>query len=119
MTYQKKIGDLGEKIAADYLQRKGYELLDQHYITRYGELDLVMSDAGSIVFIEVKTRTSVNFGMPEISITPEKIEKVQNAALLWLQAHPDAPDDCRIEALAIVLDQHSQVRDIHHFLNVI
>jgi putative endonuclease len=119
MTYQKEIGDLGEKIAADYLQKKGFELLDHHFVTRYGELDLVMSDGGGIVFVEVKARTSVCYGMPEISITPEKIEKVQNAALLWLQAHPDAPDDWRIDAIAIVLDKHNQVHDIQHFVNVL
>jgi putative endonuclease len=118
MTYQKKIGNKGEEIAADHLQDKGYQLLDYNFTTRFGELDLVALDSGSIVFIEVKTRTSVSYGMPEASITSAKIEKIQNAGLLWLQAHPDAPDDWRIDAIAILIDDQDNILDIQHFINI-
>jgi putative endonuclease len=118
MTYQKKIGDFGESLAADYLQRKGYLLLDRQYTTRYGELDLVMQELDTVVFVEVKTRTSSTYGLPEVSITAEKIEKIQNAALLWLQAHPCAPDDWRVDAVAVLLDHQNALRDLQHFANI-
>jgi putative endonuclease len=118
MTYQKKIGDLGETIAAEYLQKKGYQLLDRHFVTRYGELDLVMSKFESIIFVEVKTRTSATAGMPEENITPSKMEKVQNSALLWLQEHLEAPDDWRIDVVAVLLNKRNQIQDIRHFINV-
>jgi len=119
MTYQKKIGNFGEKIAAEFMKEQGYQLLDQQYTTRYGELDLVMIDSGSVVFVEVKTRTNEKFGLPETSITQEKLERIQNAGLLWLQAHPEINDFWRIDVIAVILDQHKTIKDIQHFINVL
>lgn len=119
MTYQKIIGDTGEKIAADFLQQRGYQLLDQQFSTRYGELDLVMDDAGSIVFVEVKTRTTNSFGMPESSITPEKLQRIQNAGQIWLQVHPEVDDLWRIDVVAIILNPDRTIKDIKHFINVL
>lgn len=118
MTYQKKIGCIGEKIAADYLEQKGYQVLDRNFTTRYGELDLVALELDSIIFVEVKTRTSAAFGAPEDSVTPEKLERIFNAGLLWLQAHPDAPDDWRIDVIAILIDDKENILDFQHFINV-
>ena len=119
MTYQKKIGNIGEKIAANYLQNQGYQLLDQQYTTRYGELDLVMFESGSVIFVEVKTRTTDTFGMPETSITPEKLERIQNAGLLWLQEHPEINDFWRIDVISVILDHYNKVKDVQHFINVL
>lgn len=118
MTYQQKIGTKGEKIAAGFLEDQGYQLLDSNYHTRYGELDLVMLDEESIVFVEVKTRTTESFGFPEESVTSSKMEHLQNAGLLWLQVHPEAPDDWRIDVVSIFLDQKTKTRNIKHFVNV-
>lgn len=118
MTYQRQIGNLGEKIAAEFLSHKGFELLDQNYHTRYGELDLVTSTSDNIVFVEVKTRTSVSFGSPESSITEAKLERIQNAALLWLQEHPESGDDWRIDVVAVTMDRRKNVKEIQHFINV-
>lgn len=119
MTYQKQIGDIGEKIAEDYLVEKGYRVLDRKYITRFGELDLVTLDRDCVVFIEVKTRTSTTFGAPEDSITPAKLERLEKAGLIWMQANPSAPDDWRIDAVAILLDSHQQPLEIRHFSNIL
>ncbi len=119
MTYQKQIGDKGEKIASDFLLEKGYKLLDQQFSTRFGELDLVMEDSGSIVFVEVKTRTTDSFGPPESSITPEKLERIHDAGLIWLQRHPLVDDFWRIDVVSVILDKMKMVKDIHHFINVL
>ena len=119
MTYQRRIGNLGEAIAADFLKDRGYEWLEANYNTPYGELDLVFLDQDCIVFVEVKTRTSDSFGAPETSITAAKLERIQNSALLWLQAHPECVDDWRIDAVAVLLDSQGHVNDIQHFINVI
>jgi len=119
MTYQKQIGDIGEKIAEEFLVEKGYQVLDRKFITRFGELDLVTLDNGCVVFIEVKARTSMTFGNPEDSITPVKIERLEKAGLLWMQAHPSVPDDWRIDAIAILLDSHQQPLEIRHFTNIL
>lgn len=118
MTYRQEIGNKGEKIAADYLMDKGYTLLDRNFHTRYGELDLVMFENGMIVFVEVKTRTSTSFGAPEESITGLKLEHLQNAGLSWLQAHPESPDDWRMDAVSILMQKNGKIRDIQHFINI-
>jgi len=118
MTYQKKIGDIGEKIAEDYLIEKGYQVLDRQFSTRFGELDLVALDSGCVVFVEVKTRTSMTFGNPEESITPAKLERLETAGLLWMQAHPAMPDDWRIDGIAIFLNAQGQVIELRHFPNI-
>jgi putative endonuclease len=117
MTYQQRIGKFGETIAAKYLLDKGYQVLDQNFNARYGEIDLVALDTDCVVFVEVKTRTSAAYGNPEDSITPAKLEKLENTALLWLQAHPEAPDDWRLDVIAILVDRLNNVNDIKHFLN--
>jgi putative endonuclease len=117
MTYQKQIGKLGEEIAAKYLLDKGYQLLDQNFNVKYGEIDLVALDKDCVVFVEVKTRTSAAFGNPEDSVTPAKIERMQNAALLWMQAHTEVPDDWRMDVIAIVLGHENDITDLQHFVN--
>ncbi len=118
ITYQKEIGNRGERLAADYLNQQGYQLLDQKFTAPYGELDLVALESDMVVFVEVKTRTSESFGMPESGITPAKLERIEKAGLVWLQGHPEMPDDWRIDVIAIQIDQHNNILDLQHFINV-
>jgi putative endonuclease len=115
MTYQKRLGNAGELIAEEYLTRQGFQILEKNFNSRYGEIDLVAIDLNCVVFIEVKTRTSTEFGNPEDSISPSKLLKLENAALLWMEAHPEAPDDWRIDVIAILLDHQKNVKDLRHF----
>jgi len=75
-------------------------------------------DDDCVVFVEVKTRTSDTFGTPESSITPSKLDRLCNAGLLWMQAHPEVPDSWRIDAVAILLDRQEILVDIQHFVNI-
>lgn len=117
MTYQKRIGAIGEEFAAEYLRDKGFQLLEQNFNVIYGEIDLIALEGDVVVFVEVKTRTSDTFGKPEDSVTSAKIEKMHKAALMWLQSHPDAPDDWRMDVIAIRLDRQNKLLDLQHFIN--
>lgn len=119
MTYQKQIGNHGEQIAAAYLGERGYKILDLNYHTRFGEIDLVAQKGNDLVFVEVKTRTNTSFGLPEASVTPAKLEKIESAALFWLQEHPEIRDDWRIDVIAILLNKEKALKDIQHFINVL
>lgn len=119
MSYKKWIGDKGEQIAADYLDELGFQIVERNYNTRYGEIDLVVQKDGELVFVEVKTRSNKAFGLPEASVTPEKLARIENAGLLWLEAHPDSLDNWRIDVIAILLDNNKMVDDIQHFINVV
>jgi len=72
MKYNQRIGKWGEEIAAEYLAQKGYEIIGHNARTPYGEIDLIATQGGITVFVEVKTRTSNRMGLPEDSITPRK-----------------------------------------------
>ena len=72
----------------------------------------------TIVFVEVKARTNDRFGLPEESVTPEKLEKIYDTALLWLQEHPDKPDDWLVDVIAIQMDQTHRAKDIQHFIDI-
>jgi len=118
MTYRKSLGNKGEEIAAEFLLNKGYQIIEKNYFSRYGEIDLVAQDSDSIVFVEVKTRRNQSFGDPEDSVTPTKLERIHKAGLMWLQAHPQSPEDWRIEVVSILMDGQDYVLDIRHFVDV-
>lgn len=120
-TSRQKLGDWGERLAADFLRRKGYKILAAKARTRYGELDLVARHAGQhvTVFIEVKTRASRAFGLPEESVTPAKQAHLLAAAQAYLLEHPELDGDWRIDVIAI--QQHPDPGEEHivHFENAV
>jgi putative endonuclease len=72
MKHNQRVGKWGEETAAEYLRQSGYQIIAQNVRTPYGEIDIIAKQDNSIIFIEVKTRTSNTMGLPEESITPRK-----------------------------------------------
>jgi putative endonuclease len=101
MAYKQRLGNWGETLAETYLKEKGLIFVGRNIHTHYGEIDLVMKDGETIVFVEVKTRTSLDFGTPEESITRKKRERMINSATEFMQSHPEWGDYFRIDVLAI------------------
>ncbi len=94
-------GALFEEHALAHLQRAGLRLLERNFNTRFGELDLVMRDADTLVFVEVRYRRHGAFGGGAASIGMAKRERLMKAAQLFLQAHPRlAALPCRFDVLA-------------------
>lgn len=87
-TSQTKLGWRGEAAARAWLERQGWIFVERNFRTRYGEIDLIMRDRETLVFVEVKTRRSRTFGAPEESITDQKLERLQAAAEAYLAKHP-------------------------------
>ena len=81
---RREMGRRAETRAADYLQQKGYTIVDRNYYTRYGELDIICEQGDTIVFVEVRSKRSSAFGTPEESITSAKIARLRKTALSWL-----------------------------------
>ncbi len=80
------IGEKGEATAKEFLIGKGYVWIESNFRTRGGEIDLIMQDGRTLVFIEVKRRRSDEFGLPEEAITRSKIAHMTKTALLYLKA---------------------------------
>jgi putative endonuclease len=113
------IGRLGEDMAAEYLEAKGYSILVRNWRSPYGEVDLIASQDGVVAFVEVKTRASKSLGPPEISITPRKGEHMRNTAEYFIQHHPELINDWRIDVITIELRAGNLPPLINHFENVI
>ncbi|OZG50054.1 YraN family protein [Bombiscardovia coagulans] len=79
------LGSLGEEYVAQWLQTLGWQIVDRNWSTRYGELDIVALDQRNcLVFVEVKTRRTTQFGRPEEAVAPNKQIHLKHAASLWL-----------------------------------
>jgi putative endonuclease len=112
----KTIGLIGERKAEEFLINLGYEVIQRNFSTRFGEIDLICRDNDTLVFVEVKTKTSLDYGSPEEMFTQTKRQKVVRMGYIYLQGNDVK---CRIDMLAVVLmkpDYH--VVSIRHYPNV-
>lgn len=117
--HRRSLGRYGESLAAVFLEKKGYLILERNYRTPYGEIDLVALRKEVITFVEVKTRASRSLGPPEISITPRKEEHMRAAAEYYIQQHPENHTDWCIDVVTIQLHKDAPAPLIDHFENVI
>jgi putative endonuclease len=116
---RKETGILGEKIASDYLKKRGYRILEANYRCREGEIDLVARNKDYLVFIEVRTKRSLAFGTPEESITAAKREKLRTVAAHYQQNHDSLPQLWRIDVVAIELDKRGKPSRIELIENAV
>ena len=112
------LGDLGESAAAGYLRRLGWEILDRKHRSPAGEIDIVARDRESVVFIEVRTRSSDAFGTPEESITAAKARRMLRCAMLYIGAHPDLATDWRIDVVTVRVGP-DRVVNVSHYRNAV
>lgn len=82
---RKQLGQWGENIALRFLRARGFVLLERNVRTPYGEIDLVTADGQELVFVEVKTRRNLRFGLPEAAVTPKKLFHLARAMTLYLE----------------------------------
>jgi putative endonuclease len=103
-------GKLGENIAKDFLEKKGYNIVEQNYKTKYGEIDIIAKKGGELIVVEVRTKIGDLYGTPEDSLTKKKLRKI------WLNARARGAD--RIDAVCIVLNPDSTIDRINHYENI-
>ena len=105
-------GILGEKLAKDFLKKRGYRIWETNYRCPEGEIDIVARHKDFLVFIEVRTKKSLEFGSPEESITPAKKEKLRATASHYQQTHDNLPPFWRIDVVAVELDRKGKLSRI-------
>jgi putative endonuclease len=119
MTKQKQaLGQWGEELAARFLENNGYTILGRNFHTAHGEIDIVASKQGALIFVEVKTRSSHAFAYPEDSVTLRKQAALLSAAEDYIQAHPESSDSWQFDVIAIERKPGGKP-EIVHFENVI
>jgi putative endonuclease len=97
----KELGRKAEELAAAFFSRKGYVILERNYRAPCGEIDFVLADRKSIVFVEVKARGSSRFGLPQEAVTPQKQHHILRTAQWYLQKKGWLDRDVRFDVLAI------------------
>ncbi len=102
-TAPQMLGRTGERLALEHYERLGFTLLERNLRSRAGELDLIVADRKTIVFVEVKTRRSGGLD-PLLAITPAKIHRLRSLAAIWLAAHPQRHPELRFDAVAVQID---------------
>lgn len=115
---KKRLGSVGESLAAQHLQNKGYRILQKNFSCRFGEIDLVALEGDDVVMVEIKTRRGRTFGRPEEAVTPFKIKRLQRAGHLFKQRHSKLPDSLRIDTVAVTLSSPGKSARIEIFRNV-
>ena len=101
---RQSLGKLGEDLACAELSRRGYELLDRRYRTRFGEIDIVARHQGAIVFIEVKARASAAFGGGAAAVTGFKQHRIGQMAVDFLARRRLGNQPCRFDVVAVSFD---------------
>jgi len=112
-----EIARIGEALAAQHLKGHGYQILEQNYRSRSGEIDLIAQQGKRVVFVEVKTRRSLKFGAPQAAVTPTKQKQISKLALSYLQTHNLLDVPCRFDVVAIVLSSKSMLVKLNHIEN--
>lgn len=108
----KSTGSKGEDIASAFLKKKNYKILSRNFRTRYGELDIVAQDKDIIVFVEVKTRKSRSHGTGIEAITPQKIEKLHQISLQYMQKVLGYEPKCRFDVIDILIQDNLKIKHI-------
>lgn len=113
---QRSIGGSGEDIAAAFLQGLGYVILTRNYRKRFGEIDIVAEEGDTLVFVEVKTRSSGAFGSPLEAVDARKQRRMARAALDYLSRRKLHGRAARFDVVAVLLQPQGRPR-IEHVRN--
>jgi putative endonuclease len=102
MTYaRQRLGEHGESMACAELESLGYTIIERRYRTRFGEIDVVADDRGTVVFVEVKTKTDCTFSDPVESVTKQKQRRLVSMAEQYVAYHRLDNTPCRFDVVAV------------------
>jgi len=100
---KKELGKQGEEMAVRYLKKKGYRIVERNYVCKMGEMDIIAREKDTLVFVEVKTRTSMAFGPPQLAVNSTKQMQLSKVALYFLKEKQLEDVKARFDVVAILL----------------
>ena len=112
------VGNLGEEIAANFLTARGFRILERNFRCKGGEVDIIAREPRdkSLVFIEVKARRGLSYGVPQLAVTPFKQRQISKAALTWIAKNNQHNQNARFDVIAILLDAGGR-HTVEHIIN--
>jgi len=117
MNNRSHLGRRGERAAVKFLRSLGYRILKRNYRSPHGEIDVIALDVETVVFAEVKTRSSAEAADPEINIHPEQQMRIRKATQYFLIESNAQHWPCRFDALSVLLPPRGRA-SVEHFVNV-
>jgi putative endonuclease len=114
MGTNKVLGAFGEDLACEYLSERGYRVIDRNFSCRAGEIDIIAICGDTVVFIEVKTRSSERYGLPAEAVSIGKQRKIVKTSLYYLQRNKLLDYMCRFDVIEILVDAENR-----HQINII
>ena len=115
----RRLGQLGEQLAAQHLEEQGYVICERNYRCAVGEIDIVALDGACLAFVEVRTRKSKRFGSPEESISAAKQQKLIEVAQTYLQERESLPLDWRIDVVSVQLSRQGSLERLELIKNAV
>jgi putative endonuclease len=109
---KKEIGQKGENLAVDYLQNAGYTVLERNYRCKLGEIDIIARDNDTLVFIEVRSRSSLAFGLPQESINRRKRHQISKVALEYMIRRKLKNIPARFDVVAVSFEGRKEKVDL-------
>ncbi len=114
--YTQKIGKFGEDEAVKYLVQKDYKILDRNFNCNRGEIDIIALDKKEIVFIEIKSRKSLKYGLPSEAVTKNKLKHIYKTAEYYLYIRNLEKENTRIDVIEIYIKNNQVI--INHLKQV-
>jgi len=111
------VGKIGEEFAVAHLTKRGYNIRERNYRTPFGEIDLIVEREQRIVFVEVKARRSLKFGLPQAAVTPAKQQQITKVALNYLQLNDGLDTPCQFDVIAVLLSRNLELIALQHIEN--
>jgi putative endonuclease len=118
-TARQGLGRTGERLAAEALLSKGYSILERNFRCRHGEIDLVAEDEQDIIFVEVKARRGISFGLPEDALTMRKRRKLMEVASYYLDLHTCSDRSWRIDVVAVQFSSSGKLEEVRIYKHAI
>jgi len=112
-----ELGAKGEDIAEQYLRDAGYKIVKRNCRVRHSDIDVLASRDDTLVFVEVRTKSNSNYGMPEESITKTKLRQMKKTAEIYLAFH-EWIGSVRMDAICIILEESGKVTHFQHYSGV-
>jgi putative endonuclease len=114
--FNRQTGERAESLAVKELEKIGYTILERNFSNRFGEIDIIARDGKTLVFVEVKAKTGIEYGTPEEMVGRGKLQRIRNMATLYMKGKL-VP--CRIDVVAIVFGENNDVVRLTHYNNVV
>ena len=104
MHIKKELGNIGEQIAVEYLEKNNYKILKRNFYCKQGEIDIIAKDKHEIVFIEVKTRSSIDFGQPSEAVNKTKQKHMYKTARYFLYKTKSLDNFIRFDVIEVLIE---------------